>query len=371
MSAADIELADVNGNTAAQVNYNQETKPKKKKKSKSENHDEEIKESKQEEQHPETIEFSEDKYFGNVRLDKDAVNMDDPDAVIAMKNVHKTYLLGIEGVPALRGVSLSIKRGEFVCIFGTSGGGKTTMLNIIGTIDKPTKGELKLSGHRITQSTADSVLSEVRLTKLGFVFQTFNLLSSLTALENVEMPMILHGVLNQSERRTRAKELLDRVGLGHRFDHVPAQLSGGEQQRTTIARAIANNPEILLLDEPTGDLDTINTAIVMKLLTELNQEQKITMVMVTHDVGLKNFADRIIWMRDGKIQRIEVVPKSRKLEAIQKVEETIEAAKKDKKKKNKKKKKQQTAESVTEYRKPTDYKTHAHFLRAHAPKVVA
>jgi len=181
------------------------------------------------------------------------------------------------------------------------------------------------------------------------------------------MPMILHGALNQSERRTRAKELLDRVGLGHRFDHVPAQLSGGEQQRVTIARAIANNPEILLLDEPTGDLDTINTAIVMKLLTELNQEQKITMVMVTHDVGLKNFADRIIWMRDGKIQRIEIVDKQRKQEAIEKVEEEIENAMKNKKKKNKKKKskKAQTTESVTEYRRPEDYKTHAHFLRAH------
>jgi len=309
-----------------------------------------------------TVEFNEDKFFGNTRLQKDDPNFNNEDVVVAMKNVHKTYLLGIEGVPALRGVSLTIKRGEFVCIFGTSGGGKTTMLNIMGTIDKPTKGELRLCGTRVTNSTKDSELSDIRLSKLGFVFQTFNLLSSLTALENVEMPMILHGVLSQSERRQRAKELLDMVGLGKRFDHVPSQLSGGEQQRVTIARAIANNPEILLLDEPTGDLDTVNTHVVMKLLTELNQKNNITMVMVTHDVALKNFADRIIWMRDGKIQRIEQVAKHKKLEAIRKVEEELQ---------NAQQKKQMIAsgqfkrqEGVIEYRKPTDYKPHSHYVKS-------
>jgi len=225
------------------------------------------------------------------------------------------------------------------------------MLNIIGTIDKPTKGELKLCGTRITQNTKDIELSTIRLQKIGFVFQTFNLLSSLTALENVEMPMILSGTLSQGERRTRAKELLDMVGMTPRLGHVPAQLSGGEQQRVTIARAIANNPEILLLDEPTGDLDSVNSHIVLKLLTELNQKQRITMVMVTHDVGLKNFADRIIWMRDGKIQRIEIVPKEKKLEAIRRNEEELEELRQ--------KRKRDQHGTKTEYRAPKDYHTYS------------
>eukprot|EP01117_Protostelium_nocturnum_P002712 TRINITY_DN1358_c0_g1_i1.p1 TRINITY_DN1358_c0_g1~~TRINITY_DN1358_c0_g1_i1.p1 ORF type:complete len:226 (+),score=101.03 TRINITY_DN1358_c0_g1_i1:35-679(+) len=196
-----------------------------------------------------TIEFSEDEYYGTTRVKK--VGEDEPDVLVSMKNVHKTYLLGIEGVPALRGVDLTIKKGEFVVIYGTSGGGKTTMLNILGTIDKPTKGELRLAGTRITSNTKDEELSNIRLRKIGFVFQTFNLLSSLSALENVEMPMILNGVLNNDERKERSTQLLELVGMGERKDHVPSQLSGGEQQRVTIARAIANSPEILLLDEPT------------------------------------------------------------------------------------------------------------------------
>lgn len=304
---------------------------------------------------PKTIEFSEDKYFGDIRIKEDDIGEETDKPLIHMKNVHKTYLLGVEGVPALRGVSLTVKRGEFVCIFGTSGGGKTTMLNIMGTIDKPTKGELKLCGVRVNSNTKDSDLSMIRLQKIGFVFQTFNLLSSLTALENVEMPMILNGVLSQSERRQRAKELLTIVGMGERLDHVPSQLSGGEQQRVTIARAIANSPELLLLDEPTGDLDTVNTLIVMKLLTELNQKNNITMVMVTHDVGLKNFADRIIWMRDGKIQRIEIVAKHKKQETIRKLHEDLEDVKN--------KKKRTTHGKETQYRSPIDYKTFAHFSK--------
>eukprot|EP00026_Physarum_polycephalum_P007106 Phypoly_transcript_07160.p1 GENE.Phypoly_transcript_07160~~Phypoly_transcript_07160.p1 ORF type:complete len:440 (+),score=74.40 Phypoly_transcript_07160:207-1526(+) len=268
--------------------------------------------------------FHEEEYFGNVRLDDTAVLQTSEDVVISMKNLHKTYLLGVEGVPALRGVSLTIKRGEFVCIFGTSGGGKTTMLNIIGTIDKPTKGEMNLCGHMINHKTDDLTLAMIRLKKIGFVFQTFNLLSSLTALENVEMPMILAGELSAEERRTRATSLLTMVGMGGRLDHVPSQLSGGEQQRVTIARAMANKPDILLLDEPTGDLDTANTAIVMKLLTRLNKEDGITLVMVTHDVGLKMFSDRVIWMRDGKIQRIEAISDAARQDAHKKLDEEID-----------------------------------------------
>jgi len=265
------------------------------------------------------IDFSEEEYFGNVRLKDNNSLRSNADAVLSMKNLHKTYLLGVEGVPALRGVSLTIKKGEFVCIFGTSGGGKTTMLNIIGTIDKPSKGEMTLCGKLIKQNTDDKVLAMLRLKKIGFVFQTFNLLSAQTALENVEMPMILLGELTAEERRKRAIALLSKVGMKERLNHVPSQLSGGEQQRVTIARAMANNPEILLLDEPTGDLDTINTAVVMKLLLDLNKEG-ITLVMVTHDVGLKVFADRVVWMRDGKIQRIEATVGAAREEAYKKLD---------------------------------------------------
>eukprot|EP01130_Rhizamoeba_saxonica_P017634 TRINITY_DN858_c0_g1_i1.p1 TRINITY_DN858_c0_g1~~TRINITY_DN858_c0_g1_i1.p1 ORF type:complete len:235 (-),score=51.58 TRINITY_DN858_c0_g1_i1:497-1201(-) len=192
--------------------------------------------------------------------------------VVKANNIHKTYLLGVEGVPALRGVSLSIAKGEFVVIYGMSGGGKTTLMNIMGTIDRPTKGDLHICGNRINSNTPDNILSYIRLKKIGFVFQTFNLLSNLTAIENVELPMILDGTLPRSERKRRAKELLTMVGMGDRTDHIPSQLSGGEQQRVTIARSIANNPDILLLDEPTGDLDSVNTNIVMNQLIKLNQE---------------------------------------------------------------------------------------------------
>jgi putative ABC transport system ATP-binding protein len=281
-----------------------------------------------------------DSLYGEVRLrDTDVLNTDE-DVVMSMKNVHKTYLLGVEGIPALRGVSVTIRKGEFVVVFGTSGGGKTTMLNLIGTIDKPTKGEMFLCGHRmrrncflplddkntlvflflfsqniflsyffkilgITDRTPDALLAEIRLKKMGFVFQTFNLLGALTAQENVEMPMVLLGDLSAAERSKRAVDLLTTVGLSKRLDHFPSQLSGGEQQRVTIARAIANRPELLLLDEPTGDLDSVNGAIVMDLLTKLH-DRGLTLVMVTHDVHLKNFADRVVWMRDGKISRIDV-----------------------------------------------------------------
>eukprot|EP00698_Gefionella_okellyi_P024623 TRINITY_DN875_c0_g1_i1.p1 TRINITY_DN875_c0_g1~~TRINITY_DN875_c0_g1_i1.p1 ORF type:complete len:432 (-),score=79.44 TRINITY_DN875_c0_g1_i1:126-1274(-) len=234
-------------------------------------------------------------------------NVKERDIVIHMDNVHKTYLLGIEGVPALRGVTLSIRRGDWAIIYGTSGGGKTTMLNIIGTIDKPTKGQLFLFGNRITSKTKDAQLANIRSKKMGFVFQTFNLLGSMTALENVEMPMILAGGTTAAERRARAVSLLQRVGMGHRLHHLPTQLSGGEQQRVTIARAVANKPELLLLDEPTGDLDSANTHIVCKLLKDLNEQEGITLVMVTHDPALKNFAHKVVRMRDGKLASVEDV----------------------------------------------------------------
>jgi len=239
----------------------------------------------------------------------------DEDDIVVVNNVHKTYLLGVEGVPALRGVSLKIKRGEFIVILGKSGGGKTSLLNIIGTIDKPTKGELFICGKRITNKTTDAEFAMLRLRKIGFVFQTFNLISSMTAQENVELPMILDGRLEASVRKERAKKLLTRVGIGARTDHLPSQLSGGEQQRVTIARSISNSPEILLLDEPTGDLDTKNSHIVLQMLMDLNRKHGITCVMVTHDTNLSNFASRVVHMVDGKIFNIEVVSAERRAEA--------------------------------------------------------
>ena len=245
--------------------------------------------------------------------------------VIKIVNVHKTYLLGIEGVPALRGVNLTVQDGEFITILGTSGGGKTTLLNIIGTIDKPSKGDVYICGLRIKFSTADTLLASIRLNKLGFVFQTFNLIGSLTALENVELPMQLQGKLSREEIRQRARKLLADVGLQERMDHFPNQLSGGEQQRVTIARSIANKPKILLLDEPTGDLDTRSTDIVMKILIDLNMREGITMIMVTHDIGLKNFAHRVVKMADGKVNKIKHTPQEARHEIISDLNKRVEA----------------------------------------------
>jgi len=293
--------------------------------------------------------------YGGREVKADA-EADEDDIVIRIENVHKTYLLGIEGVPALRGVSLSIRRGEFIVIFGLSGGGKTTLLNIMGTIDKPTKGALHLCGHRIDSNTTDETLSYIRLKKIGFVFQTFNLLSSLTAQENVEMPMILSGEDNAEDRSKRAIDLLTKVGMEGRLDHLPAQLSGGEQQRVTIARAIANKPEILLLDEPTGDLDSMNTCIVLQQLLNLNSSDNITLVMVTHDVGLKNFANRVIWMRDGKILNVESISEKRRKQRVKELNDDYEELMKGVKQKR-------TSFKNTYVRQPQDYDTHPKYQK--------
>jgi len=310
------------------------------------------------------INKEEDEYFGSGNIDAKANIGSNDEVIIDIKNIHKTYLLGVEGVAALRGVSLSIKRGEFVCIFGTSGGGKTSLLNIIGTIDKPTKGELSICGTKINSKTTDKQLAKLRLTKLGFVFQTFNLLSALTARENVEMPMILHGTLNSAQRKQRSTELLSNVGMKERMGHVPSMLSGGEQQRVTIARALANQPDILLLDEPTGDLDSGNTLIVMKQLIELNKKQNITLVMVTHDMGLKYFADRVIWMRDGKIQRVETVPDYKQKESFDKLERELKELRENDPKFRTGNEKWDGRFRRTTIRKPTDYDTHMDYVNA-------
>lgn len=243
---------------------------------------------------------------------------------IILRNVHKTYLIGIEGVPALRGVSLKVRKGEFLIILGTSGGGKTTMLNIIGTIDTPSRGDVIIFDKLIRASTTDKELSSIRLDQVAFVFQSFNLFPNLNVLENVEIPMKIKGELSASEQRRRAEELLFKVGLQNRLNHFPNQLSGGEQQRVTIARALANNPKILLLDEPTGDLDTKNADIVMQILIELNINEGITMIMVTHDVALKNYGHRVIKVIDGKINNEFVIKNDERKECISKLKERLE-----------------------------------------------
>lgn len=192
-------------------------------------------------------------------------------------------------------------------IRGPSGGGKTTLLNLIGTIDSPSDGELYIMGKKIDGNSKDEDLSNLRLVHIGFVFQTFNLLATMTALENVELPMILLGKHNDKERKKRAIALLKRVGMGDRLDHLPSELSGGEQQRVAIARALANEPDILLLDEPTGDLDSRATIAVMDLILNINrvgprgegEEFATTCVMVTHNPELECYADRILYVQDG------------------------------------------------------------------------
>ena len=244
--------------------------------------------------------------------------------VIVLRNIHKTYLIGIEGVPALRGVSLTVKKGEFLTIFGTSGGGKTTMLNIIGTIDTPSRGDIKIFEKLIKSDTPDKDLSNIRLNNISFVFQSFNLFQNLNVLENVEMPMKIKGKLSYKKIKERALYLIDKVGLTNRINHFPNQLSGGEQQRVTIARALVNSPDILLLDEPTGDLDTKNADIVMSLLLELNLLHGITMIMVTHDVSLKNFGQKIVRVIDGKIHHEIDVPIKDRKECIRQLYERLE-----------------------------------------------
>jgi len=219
-----------------------------------------------------------------------------------------------EKVSALKNINLNndseyfpIKRGEFLMIRGPSGGGKTTLLNLIGTADVATSGKLRIMGDEINEKSSDKFLSRLRLEKIGFVFQTFNLLATMTAYENVELPMKILGRHSAKEIKKRTLDLLREVGLQDRTDHLPSELSGGEQQRVAIARALANSPEILLLDEPTGDLDTKATVEIMDLLLQINNSgygsgtQKCTMIMVTHNPDLECYADRIIYIRDGQL----------------------------------------------------------------------
>ncbi len=264
-----------------------------------------------------TIEISNNK---SISVNNENLNKNEDYAVI-LRNIHKTYLIGIEGVPALRGVSLKVKKGEFLIILGTSGGGKTSLLNIIGTIDTPSRGDLKIFDKIIRSKTNDDILSAIRTDQVAFVFQSFNLLPSMNVLENVEIPMKIRGELNSEQIKKRAIELLEMVGLSTRLYHFPNQLSGGEQQRVTIARALSNNPKILLLDEPTGDLDTKNSDIVMDILLDLNIKENITMIMVTHDVALKNYGNRVVRVVDGKITHEYLIDEAVRKDNIKELKE--------------------------------------------------
>lgn len=218
--------------------------------------------------------------------------------IIETKELKKIYQLGKIEVKALNGVNTSIEEGEFVAIMGPSGSGKSTFLNMVGMLDVPTSGKINLNGTEITKMD-ENTRTQYRLRNIGFVFQFFNLFMELTALENVMFPMMLS---NHPFYEERAEELLEMVGLKARIKHLPSELSGGEQQRVTIARALANQPRILLTDEPTANLDTKTTKEIMELFIKLNKEQRQTIIMVTHNPELGAMADRIIRFRDGKVE---------------------------------------------------------------------
>ncbi len=226
-------------------------------------------------------------------------------SLIRLENVHKIYDLGEIQVQALRGVSLEVREGEFVAVMGPSGSGKSTVMNILGCLDRPTKGRYYLDGVDVSGMSKNE-LARIRNRKLGFVFQQFNLLSRTSALENVELPTVYAGI-SPEERAKRAMDALTRVGLAERAGHHPSQLSGGQQQRVAIARALVNRPAILLADEPTGNLDSRTSVEIMQIFQTLNEEQGLTIVIVTHEQDIAQYAKRALEFRDGKLRRDNIV----------------------------------------------------------------
>ncbi|MEK6845731.1 MAG: ABC transporter ATP-binding protein [Nanoarchaeota archaeon] len=222
--------------------------------------------------------------------------------IIKLKDVWKTYVMGKVSLDVLKGINVDIYRGEFVAILGPSGSGKSTLMNQVGLLDVPSKGKITIDEVDIS-TLEESDLAQLRGKKIGFVFQQFNLIPALTALDNVILPTIFQG-LGPEERDKRARELLALVGLADRMTHRPNELSGGQQQRVAIARALVNNPEIILADEPTGNLDTKSGEQVMELLMELHHKEHKTIILVTHDIEKARHAERIIYLKDGEVEKV-------------------------------------------------------------------
>lgn len=225
------------------------------------------------------------------------------DYIIETEDVCKYYKVGDVTIRALDGVSLNFQRGEYVSIVGPSGSVKTTLFNIIGGLDRPTKGGVYIDDIEISKLDAYE-LAWLRCHKIGYIFQTFNLLPVMSALENVSLPMIFAGT-SRRERAKKAIEILEKVGLGERLHHKPSELSAGQQQRVALARALANDPSIILADEPTGNLDSQTGLEIIKLLRTLNKEKGVTVIAATHDLKIIDVSDSIVWMRDGKVERVE------------------------------------------------------------------
>ncbi len=237
--------------------------------------------------------------------------------IVQTENLERSYSLGKVTVQAVRGVNLTMHSGQFIVVTGPSGSGKTTLLNIIGTLDKPTMGRIFIDGQNI-DGMKDGELTRLRRHKIGFIFQFHNLIPVLTALENVQLPMLTAGVKTRTAQE-RARSLLGRVGLSERLDHLPDELSGGEQQRVAIARALANHPKLILADEPTGELDTKTGSEIVKVLYELAKQENTTVLVVTHDPVVAEKADRLYEMRDGQIVAYSPREEVHRIQAVEPV----------------------------------------------------
>ena len=222
-----------------------------------------------------------------------------PAQLVEVRDLWKVYDLGDVRVEALRGVTLSIDAGEAVAVMGSSGSGKSTFMNLLGCLDRPTRGSLRFGDHEILATSADA-RAEIRSREIGFVFQSFNLIPRTSAIENVELPLVYAGV-SAAEQQTRAREALRSVGLAGREQHTPSQLSGGQQQRVAIARALVNRPRLLLADEPTGNLDSRSSREIMEIFQRLQRDSGITLIVVTHEAEIASFLDRVITFRDGEV----------------------------------------------------------------------